>query len=50
MINIGIKTYQYPSGNKFFYLTINGIQFGSVMFSMREAEEAKAKILRGESL
>jgi hypothetical protein len=45
---IGIKEYAYAHGFKVFYLTVNDIQFGKVMFSRSEAEAAEAAVWRGE--
>ncbi len=47
-MKITIKTYQYGKpGPSFqaFYLELNGIQFGTIMFSLKEAEEARDKYL-----
>lgn len=42
-MKLGVKVYEYPhSKTKFYYLTLNGVQFGSVMFSQREVDERMA--------
>lgn len=43
-MTLGHKTYNYDEPVfTCYYLTINGIQFGSVLFSLKEVEEAKRK-------
>lgn len=52
---LSYKVYEYKqkgskSGFKAFYLTLNGIQFGPIHFSLREINESIEKLKRGEKI
>ena len=49
-MTLWFKVYEYKSGFKAFYLTLNGIQFGTIHFSEREVKESIEKLKRGEKL
>jgi hypothetical protein len=38
---ITIKTYTYAHGRNYYYLEIDGLQFGPVMFTLLEAQIAR---------
>lgn len=46
-MQLGIKTYQYENGMAFYYLTLNGCQFGTVFFSKSQCETVIERLKNG---
>lgn len=45
-VELHYKVYSYSGGKSSYYMTLNGIQFGSVYFSEKEVKQAINNLLK----